>query len=305
MTISNSPVEDARQVPFRIWLQAARPKTLWAGVIPVLMGSALAFDQGVFHGGAVLAALLGSVFIQIGANYANDYFDFIKGTDTEERLGPVRATQAGLVTPGQMRVATAVAFLLAVLAGVYLVYRGGMPIVVIGVVSILCGILYTGGPYPLGYLGLGDVFVLVFFGPVAVAGTYYVQALTWDGASVVAGLAPGFFSVALLTVNNLRDAETDVKTGKKTLAVRLGPTFARVEYAVALALGAVVVPFYLVWAYPGHGWALIASLVFLLAVPDMNRVFKNTVPAELNAVLGGTGKLLLIFGILFSIGWIL
>jgi len=287
------------------WLLAARPKTLAAGAAPVLIGAALAWSDGVFHGPSVLAAVLGALLIQIGTNYANDYFDFVKGTDTEERVGPKRMTQAGLVTPAQMRLATAIVFALAFLPGAYLVYRGGWPILALGLVSILCGVLYTGGPYPLGYLGLGDIFVLVFFGPVAVGGTYYVQAQTLPMVPLIAGLAPGLFSAAILAVNNLRDADTDVKTGKRTLAVRFGKGFAKAEYALALLLGAAAVPVGL-WLYTSaHAYALASCLVLLPAAPVLRAVLTTTDPAKLNDMLAATGKLLLLFSILFSIGWVL
>ncbi len=288
----------------RVWLLAARPKTLWAGVAPVFIGTAIAWADDGFHALAALAALAGSLLIQIGTNYANDYFDFVKGTDTEERIGPMRATQAGLVSPGQMKLATILVFALAFLVGLYLVYRGGWPILVIGLASILCGVLYTGGPYPLGYLGLGDLFVLVFFGPVAVAGTYYVQVLEFDTLPVIAGLAPGLFSVALLTVNNLRDVEGDRISGKKTLAVRLGPTFAKFEYVTALLLGGLAVPIYCCVVHDAHWWALASCLVLLMAIRPAWMVFTVTGP-KLNEVLAATGKMLLFFGVLFSIGWIL
>ncbi len=288
-----------------VWLLAARPKTLWAGIAPVLMGAAMAQADGVFHAGAALAALAGSILIQIGTNYANDYFDFVKGADTAERVGPVRATQAGLVTPAQMRWATVAVFGLAVLAGAYLAWRGGMPVVCIGLLSIVCGVLYTGGPWPLAYLGLGDVFVLVFFGPVAVAGTYYVQALRWDAASMVAGLAPGLFSVAILTVNNLRDRNTDLRTGKRTLAVRFGRTFARAEYALSLVLAVAVIPAVLCGMRGGHWPALASALVLLPALSAIRRVWSTEDGPALNSMLAQTGKLLLLFSLLFSIGWML
>lgn len=287
----------------KIWIQAARPKTLAAGITPVLIGTAMAVDAGVFHAAAAIAALLGSLLIQIGTNFANDYFDFVKGTDTEERVGPQRATQAGLVSPATMRFATLIVFALALLPGAYLIYRGGAPILAIGIVSIICGVLYTGGPYPLGYLGLGDVFVLVFFGPVAVGGTYYVQALACPPEVLIAGLAPGLFSTAILTVNNLRDADTDVKTGKKTLAVRFGKTFARWEYVLSLLLGGLVVPLYLA-VTTGHWVALGAALALLPAIPAVRTVFTTDGPA-LNEILARTGQLLLLFSVLFSIGWVL
>lgn len=291
------------RAPLSVWLLAARPKTLAAGITPVLLGATLAWADGAFHALAALAALLGSLCIQIGTNFANDYFDFVKGTDTAERVGPTRATQAGLVSPATMRFAMLLVFGLAFLPGAYLVYRGGGPILLIGIVSVICGVLYTGGPFPLGYLGLGDVFVLVFFGPVAVAGTYYVQAQDVGTLPIVAGLIPGLFSTAILTVNNLRDADGDVKTGKRTLAVRFGKPFARWEYVVCLVLGGIVVPVYLCWATRAHFAALAAMLVLLMAIKPVRTVFRESGPA-LNAVLADTGKLLLLFTLVFCAGWL-
>jgi 1,4-dihydroxy-2-naphthoate octaprenyltransferase len=289
----------------KIWLLASRPKTLWAGIAPVLIGAAMAWADGLFDGLSALCALLGAVFIQIGTNYANDYHDFVKGTDTAERIGPTRATQAGLVTPAQMRNAAAIAFGLAFLVGLYLVYRGGIPILVIGLLSILCGYLYTGGPYPLGYLGLGDIFVLIFFGPVAVAGTYYVQAQHFDPLPLIAGIAPGLYSVAILTVNNLRDIDGDRRSGKRTLAVRFGRTFARWEYLLSLALATLAIPLYLCVVTGGHWPALIACVTLALAVPSIRTVFTQTDGPRLNNILASTGRLLLLFSILFSFGWLL
>lgn len=287
------------------WLLAARPKTLAAGITPVIMGAVMAFDVGAFHAPAVLCCALGALLIQIGTNYANDYFDFVKGTDTAERVGPTRATQAGLVTPRQMLLATILVFGLAFIPGAYLMWRGGLPILAIGLVSVACGLLYTGGPYPLGYLGLGDLFVLVFFGPVAVAGTYYVQTLTVTPEVLLAGLAPGLFSTAILTVNNLRDADTDVKTGKRTLAVRLGKTFARWEYVVTLVAGALLVPLALC-LYTGQHWpVMISSLTLLAAIPAVRVVFSSAGGPALNVILARTGQLLLLFTVLFSVGWLL
>lgn len=283
---------------------AARPKTLPAGLAPVVIGMAMAGHDHVFHAPSAMMALLGALLIQVGTNYANDYFDFIKGTDTAERTGPTRATQAGLVTPGQMKMASIIVFLLAFAAGMYLVHRGGWPILVIGLLSILCGVLYTGGPYPLGYLGLGDVFVLIFFGPVAVAGTYYVQARTLGCLPIVAGLAPGLFSVAILTVNNLRDVAGDRVSGKKTLAVRFGESFARGEYLTALLMGSIGIPLILFHTAPGHCAVLLACFVPVAGITTIRQVFNGNAP-QLNRALAGTGKLLLIYTLLFSVGWIL
>jgi len=285
------------------WLLAARPKTLAAGMAPVILGGAMAWADGAFHGLAFACALLGAVQIQVGTNYANDYFDFVKGTDTAERIGPTRATQAGLVSPGTMLAATVVVFALALLPGGYLIYRGGWPILLIGVVSIACGVLYTGGPFPLGYVGLGDVFVLVFFGPVAVAGTYYVQALDVTPASLWAGVAAGLWSTAILTVNNLRDLEGDRKSGKRTLAVRFGRDFARWEYAACIVTAGLLVPAGLC---VGRGpWVLLAALSVPASIPAIRTVFTSTDGETLNNTLAVTGKLLLLYAVLFSVGWLL
>jgi 1,4-dihydroxy-2-naphthoate octaprenyltransferase len=264
----------------------------------------MAYSDRAWHTPSFCAALLGAMLIQIATNFANDYFDFAKGTDTADRVGPTRATQAGLVSPGAMKRATALTFLLTLVPGAYIVFRGGWPFVVIGALSILFGVLYTGGPYPLGYLGLGDILVLIFFGPVAVGGTYYLQSLTISSDVLVAGLAPGLFSVAILTVNNLRDIDGDRIAGKKTLAVRFGRTFAKFEYLLSVLGAACVIPIYLCLHSRGHYYALASALVLLPAIPSIKTVFTADGPA-LNGVLGATGKLLLIFTILFSIGWLL
>jgi 1,4-dihydroxy-2-naphthoate octaprenyltransferase len=289
----------------RIWINAARPKTLWAAVAPVIIGSAMAYSDGKFHLLSVFVALMGAILIQIGTNFANDYFDFKKGTDTKDRLGPVRATTAGLIRPIVMRNAFIIVFLLAFLVGLYLIYRAGWPILIIGILSIIFGILYTGGPYPLGYNGLGDIFVLIFFGPVAVGGTYYVQTLDITWPVILAGLSPGLISTALLTVNNLRDINTDRKAGKRTLAVRFGIAFTRMEYLITILIALCIVPLVLLYLEPHHPYALAGIFVFLFALPSIKAVFLNEINAELNEVLGRTGKILLLYSIIFSLGWIL
>ena len=286
----------------KIWFLAARPKTLPAAAAPVVIGTALAVADGRFHGLGALCALLGALLIQIGTNFANDYFDHVKGTDTIERIGPLRVTQAGLVRPATMRAATALVFLLACVPGLYLVVRGGWVFVAIGLASILCGVLYTAGPYPLGYHGLGDLFVLVFFGPIAVAGTYYAQALELHGHAIAMGFSTGLFAVAILTVNNLRDIDQDRVAGKKTLAVRWGRTFARWEYLVALIVGGGVIPLALC-ASAGRWPALGSLVVLLLAAPTVRAVFTRTDGPSLNNALASTGQLLAVFSLLFSIGW--
>lgn len=287
-----------------VWILAARPKTLWASIAPVIMGTAMAVADGRFHLPSALAAFFGAILIQIGTNFANDYFDFIKGADTQERLGPTRATQAGLVRPEAMKKAFIVAFGLAFLLGIYLVWRGGWPIVIIGLASIFLGVLYTATPFALGYTGLADIFVLIFFGPVAVAGTYYVQALTVTREAIIAGLAPGLISVALLTVNNLRDIEQDRKAGKKTMAVRFGKTFAQMEYVLTL-LAALFIATYLYRTEEKSIALLLVWGLLLLAYPAIKTVFRFDDARMLNGVLASTGQLLLFYSLIFAIGWLI
>ena len=289
----------------RIWIDAARPRTLPAAAAPVIMGTALALGDGGFHAAAAVAALLGALLIQIAANYANDYYDYLKGADTGERIGPQRATQAGLVTPGQMRFATVAVLFLAALPGLYLIYRGGWPILVIGVLSMLFAVLYTGGPLPLGYIGVADIFVFVFFGPVAVAGTYYAQTQSMHLIPLLAGIAPGLISTAILTVNNLRDIDQDRSAGKKTPAVRFGIAFARWEYLLSMMTAIVIVPLCLCIVEEGRWGALAAWIMVLPASRAIGTVFRERDGATLNACLAATGKILLGFSLLFSVGWLL
>lgn len=282
---------------------AGRPKTLPAAIVPVLMGTVMAYGNKAQHLPSALLALLAALLIQIGTNLVNDYADFKRGTDNGERIGPLRVSQAGLVTPVQMKRAIGIIFSAAVLVSLYLVYRGGWPVVIIGFFCILSGFLYTAGPYPLGYLGLGEIFVLIFFGPVALAGTYYVQALTVDWIVILAGFAPGLLSVAILTVNNLRDIEGDRKAGKKTLAVRFGRNFAIQEYFYSL-IAACLIPI-IIYLKTGRYLASLAILTLFFSAKPLKVVFSKTDGPSLNNALGDTGKLLLIYGILFSIGWLL
>ncbi|MBN2308386.1 MAG: 1,4-dihydroxy-2-naphthoate polyprenyltransferase [Candidatus Hydrogenedentes bacterium] len=288
-----------------IWAGAARPKTLPAAIAPVVVGTAMAYGEGAAHWPSAVCALVGAVLIQIGTNLANDYFDFVKGTDTAGRLGPTRATQAGLVTPTAMRRAAALVFGAVLIPGAYILWRGGVPFLVIGVLSILCGVLYTAGPCPIGYVGLGDAFVLVFFGPVAVAGTYYLQARAVTANAVLSGVAVGLLAVALLTVNNLRDIDEDRAAGKRTLAVRFGRTFARIEYTACLAGAALVIPGYLYAVTGRYLFGLIPIAIFVTALPALRCVWTQTSGPVLNRLLATTGKLLLAYGILFAAGWAL
>ena len=297
------PSERKNLPGWKIWLLAARPKTLPAAIAPVLMGGAMAWSDGAFAALPWAVTLAAAVLIQIGTNFHNDLYDFLHQADTEDRLGPLRVTQAGLVSPQEMKRATAAVFGLAILLGIYLVYLGGWPILLIGALSILFGVLYTAGPRPIGYTGWADLFVLVFFGPVAVAGTYYLAAGHWSLQSVVAGLSPGMLSTALLTVNNLRDADNDRAAGKFTLAVRFGKSFARAEYTL-LALGALLLPLVLAVLEGKHSGVALVLLALPLLIPAIGQVYRWTGP-ELNHTLAQTGKALAVFGLLFSIGWIL
>lgn len=290
---------------WKVWLLAARLRTLGAALAPVLIGSALAFGDGYRSWLAALAAALGATLIQIGTNFANDYFDFLKGADTSERIGPTRVTQAGLVSPKQVRNAFLLTFALSALPGLYLIYCGGWPILLIGLLSVASGILYTAGPFALAYLGLGDLFVLIFFGVVATVGTYYVQSASYTQPVLLASMAPGLLSMAILTVNNLRDRLTDAKSNKRTLAVRFGAGFARWEYLLCW-LGASLVPWLIYFLTPQKApFSLLASGIILLALPAIRTVWRLDSDPALNPILGQTGKLLLIYSLVFSLGWLL
>ncbi len=296
----NPPIPGVEKGSPGAWLMACRPATLSAAAVPVLVGSACACRAGGFRLGPALAALLGAFLIQIGTNLANDVFDFEKGADTADRLGPTRVTQAGLLLPGQVRAGMIAAFALAVLCGVYLTWVAGIAVVIIGVASILSGIAYTGGPYPLGYHGLGEVFVMLFFGFVAVCGTALVQVGAVPALAVVAALPVGALATAILVVNNLRDRDTDARVGKRTLAVRLGRPGAMLEYELLL-LVSYAVPAILWLMGRGPSWMLLP----LLTLPMALKLWRTTSRSEgraLNPALGGTARLLLLHGVLFAAG---
>jgi 1,4-dihydroxy-2-naphthoate octaprenyltransferase len=281
-----------------VWIDAARPKTLGATIAPVTIGAALAYQAGHFEIVWTVVALLSALCIQIGTNFCNDYCDYKKGADAQ-RVGPVRATQAGLVTPTQMKRATQAIFLVAILLGVLLVWRGGAPILVIGVLSVLFGALYTAGPYPLAYIGLGDLFVLVFFGPVAVAGTYYVNALEWSRHSLLFGFVPGLISVAILVVNNLRDYQSDAAANKRTLVVTFGPRFGRIEYACCVLIPAVIT---VCSARVLGSWgALIGAVAIALWGGLLVRSLWHKNGAELGPLLPATNAMLLATALLISL----
>ncbi len=291
---------DARPGRVRTWFLAVRPRTLPAAIAPVLVASALAYADGLFHLVYALLAAVGAMLIQIGTNLFNDYADFKRGADTAERLGPARVTQRGWVTPRAVLIAAILAFALAIVVGVALVVRGGWPIVAIGLASVACGFLYTGGPAPLAYLGIADLFVFVFFGLVAVGGAYYVQALQLAQTTMYAGAALGALCTAILVVNNLRDRIGDAKVGKRTLAVRFGAHFARTEY-VLLVAAAYIIPVvgYFTSVTP-VGWLAVALSV-PQAVMRTHGVLTSD-GAALNRHLGGTAQLMLLYGVLLTMG---
>lgn len=301
-SVGREPVVPPPPGPVHVWLQAARVPTLPAAVVPVLVGSATAWAaRGQFQWGVFVAALVAALFIQIGTNFANDLFDYKKGADTEERQGPVRVTQAGWATPRQVAWATGIAFGLAFVTGMYLVFIGGWPVFVIGVVSILCGVAYTAGPWPLAYHGLGDVFSFIFFGVVAVVGTHFVHTGYVDGVAWLASIPVGLLVTAILAVNNLRDIDTDERTGKRTLSVRLGEKGARLFY-VALVAGAFVVPPLMWWTGVAGPGVLLPLITYVLARPLVQAVAGGTRGKPLNRVLAGTGRLHMVYGLLLTIG---
>lgn len=283
------------------WLLAARPRTLPAAVAPVLVGVALALADGVFAPMPALAALLGALLLQVGVNLANDYFDFVKGVDMAGRKGPLRVTHSGLIAPERVRLGMGITFGLAALVGLYLIAVGGWPVLAIGLASILAALAYSGGPFPLASHGLGDLFVFIFFGLVAVCGTYYVQAQALTALAVLVAVPVGLLITAILVVNNLRDIDTDRQAGKRTLAVMLGERGARLEYAALLA-GAYAMPPGLWLLGPLSAWALLPWLTIPLAVrlaADLGRHAADG-PA-MNRALAGTARLTLLFSLLFAL----
>lgn len=296
---------------------AARPHTLPAAAAPVVVGTGLAVHEGLFAPLPALAALVGAALIQIGTNFANDYYDAVKGVDTDDREGFTRVTQSGLIPPAQVKRAMYATFALAILVGVYLVWVGGVPILAIGLASVVSGIAYAGGPYPLGSHGLGDLFVFVFFGVVAVMGTFYVQAAsvlaapfptaipagTVTLAAFVASLPVAAVSTNIMVVNNVRDLETDREAGKTTLAVLLGYRASRAEFVGMLAL-AYATPFWF-WLARGYSPAVLLPLVTIpYALPLTRTVLTDASGEALNPALERTGKLLAGYAVLFALGLI-
>ncbi|MEX0995057.1 MAG: 1,4-dihydroxy-2-naphthoate polyprenyltransferase, partial [Balneolaceae bacterium] len=286
---------------WKIWLEAARPKTLFAGFVPVLTGASLAWADQAFHGPATLVALFCALSIQIGTNFANDYFDFIKGIDTDARIGFQRATASGWISPGNMLLAAISTMGLAFIAGLYLVWLGGWVVFWIGIFSLLFGILYTGGPFPLGYNGLGDLFVFIFFGLVAVTGTYYVNTLAWSPVSAWLSLPVGALCVNILVVNNLRDLDQDRVTGKNTIGVLLGEQALKIEYALMLFFSYAVLPvLYFVYDYSPAILFPFLSLPFAFHL--LKWIWFYEKKESLNAALERTAQFMFLYGILLSAG---
>jgi 1,4-dihydroxy-2-naphthoate polyprenyltransferase len=285
----------------RIWVMAARVRTLPAAVAPVLVGTSLALGAGHFRALAFVAALLGAIFIQVGTNLSNDYSDARRGADTEDRLGPVRVTAGGLVPPSQVLLATYVTFGLAVLCGAYLIAVAGWELLAVGAASILAGVLYTGGPRPYGYEGLGELFVFLFFGVVAVVGSYFVQVQELPWQPFVCAVPVGLLASAILVVNNVRDLDTDRRAGKRTLAVRLGRERTRTLYVVMLAVAFLCGP--LPWVLGSmSAWLLLCWLALPLAVSVARVVRARVDGPALNGALAKTGMLQLLFCLLLSAG---
>jgi 1,4-dihydroxy-2-naphthoate octaprenyltransferase len=284
-----------------VWIEATRPKTLPAAVAPVLVGTALAAHSGSADYAAAGLCLLFALLIQIGTNFANDYYDFIQGADSASRVGPRRAVAAGLVRPEVMKRAMVAVFALAFAVGLGLIAWGGPGLIVIGVASIACGVAYTGGPFPLGYNGLGDLFVFVFFGLVAVGATFFVQTGEVTVNAILAAIPIGLLAANILVVNNYRDVETDRAAGKRTLVVRFGRGAARAQFDASLVV-ALGMPF-VFWARGFSPWVLAPLLLAPVAWRQARRLRVSETPAELIALLGDTGKLVAGYAVLLSGGF--
>jgi 1,4-dihydroxy-2-naphthoate polyprenyltransferase len=305
---SESPTsEDSRSArsaalsPLRLWLVASRPRTLPAAIAPVLVGTSLAGTEGTFKPLRFACALIGSIFIQIGTNLANDYSDARRGADTEDRLGPVRVTAGGLMPPRNVLIGTYVAFGVAVAAGAYLIAVAGWQLLLVGAASIAAGVLYTGGPRPYGYEGLGELFVFLFFGVVAVVGSYFVQVEKLEWEAFALSLPVGLLASAILVVNNVRDVDTDRRAGKRTLAVKLGRGGARNLFDAMLAV-AFVAPVAIAASGALTAWILLPLLSIPLAIPLRRAVRARTDGPSLNGALAGTGRLLALYSLLLSVG---
>jgi 1,4-dihydroxy-2-naphthoate octaprenyltransferase len=288
---------------FNLWITASRPKTLPAAVTPVIVGSAIAGFEHKFNLVPALFALVISLLIQIATNFVNDLYDYLKGTDKPDRVGPQRLLTSGLISPQEMKLAIYITFGLAFLLGLYLVYLGGWIVLLIGVLSIAAGINYTAGPFPFAYNGLGDLFVFIFFGIVATVGTYFVQALSFSSLALWASVPVGLLITNILVVNNYRDADEDKLAEKKTLAVRFGKSFARGQYLVSVIISYAIL-FVIYFEYQTTAWIFLPLLSLPLAVKLVRMIYTLT-GSPLNETLALTGIFSTLYGLLFAIGLLL
>lgn len=286
------------------WIMASRPRTLPAALAPVVVGSAMALADKSFVWLPAVAALLVALLLQVGVNLANDYFDYLKGIDTQDRLGPPRVTQSGLIPPKQVRSAMILTIFLSAIPGTYLLVRGGWPVIIIGIACVVAILAYSGGPYPLASHGLGDLFVFIFFGLVAVCGTYYVQVLHLTPIVWLLGVIEGLLITAILVVNNLRDIQTDRQTGKRTLAVTIGDRGCRIEYVALLAI-AYAIPIVLWLSGRMSAWVILPLLSLPLAISLMRLIWQSPADPILNQALVKTVRLALFYSLLLAIGLIL
>ncbi|HYH12926.1 MAG TPA: 1,4-dihydroxy-2-naphthoate polyprenyltransferase [Thermomicrobiales bacterium] len=303
MTSPTTATVTDRPPAWKLWLLAARPKTLPAAVAPVVVGTSIAIHEDGFHALAAALALITALLLQVAANFANDALDFSHGADTGERVGPTRVTSAGLLSHRAVMRATAITLALAMVSGLWLVVRGGWPMLALGVAAIVCAVAYTGGPYPLGYLGLGEVFVFIFFGPVAVAGTAYVQTLELTPMALATSVPIGALAVAILVVNNLRDLPTDARSGKRTIAVRIGPHRTRIEYGAMLVV-AVASPL-VFWAAGWLDWWWILTTGSWPLAGQLWQQIHRHQGRSLNGTLAATARTQLVYSVLLALAMVL
>lgn len=302
---NTTQLDSSRKFNIRPWILAARPKTLPAGLAPVILGSALAFSVGAFQWLPAILCLLFSILVQIGCNYANDYYDYRNGVDTKERIGFARMVNSGLIAPEAMKRAAYLILALALVVGSGLIYYGGWWLLVVGITSVVCAVAYTGGPYPIGYYGLGDLFVFIFYGLVAVVFTFYVQANYFTKEAFIVAAGCGLMAANIRLVNDLRDRETDAKAGKKTSAVRFGPFFCYVQYFFSNLCAVVFVPVLLIMEFNFSRWTLLSSLLLIPALFAHADLMRAETGEQYNKLLERTAKILLSYAVLLSVGIVL
>ena len=282
------------------WLLAIRPKTLTASVAPILLAGTLAISNSVFNFYLFISCLLAAIFLQIGSNLANDYFDFIKKADNEFRLGPVRVTQAGLISPDKVKMGFIISFCFAFISGIYPIWIGGTPILLLGLLCILFAIIYTGGPYPLAYLGLGEIFAFIFFGIIPTGFTYFIMSKVFTLESFIVGMFPGLFAIAMISINNLRDINTDRLAGKKTMAVIFGEKFARIETAFTLLFATCFPAILLITIYKRY-WLFLMFFIPLMSIKVSKKLLTQPISKEFNNHLAFAARLNILSAITYSI----